>query len=140
MAFLNTLNTLITNVFFATGEPALHRRAVAVSAVTMLIAVYPACKYLGLVGGQVAALVAISASYILQVARIRDITGLNLLRYGRSFIPAALASGAILAIGAGAHFLGLGTKPIANIAIAASACILSYACCLPLMAKIRAAA
>jgi O-antigen/teichoic acid export membrane protein len=140
VAFLNTLNTLITSLFFATGEPALHRRAVAVSAVTMVVAVYPACKYLGLVGGQVAALMAISASYLLQIVRIKDITGLNLLRYGRFFIPATLASGAILAIGVGAHSLGFGTKPSGNIAIAASACILAYVCCTPLFAKMRTAA
>ena len=137
VAFLNTLNSLITDMFFATGEPGLHRRAVAASAIVMMLATYPACKYLGLAGGQVAALVAITASYILQLVRIRDITGLNILRYGKSFIPAILASGGILLTGMGEHFLGLGTKPSANIAIAASACILACVCCVPLCMRMR---
>ena len=46
------------------GRPGLHRRAVAASAVVMLIAIYPACKLLGVVGGQVAALLAIIVSYL----------------------------------------------------------------------------
>ena len=137
VAFLNTLNTLITNVFFATGEPALHRRAVAASAITMVITIYPACKYLGIVGGQVAALVAISASYILQIVRIRDITRLDLLRYGKSFIPATLVSGGVLLVGVSAHLIGLGARPVTNIFIAALACMCAYVLCVPIFVKIR---
>jgi O-antigen/teichoic acid export membrane protein len=137
VAFINTLNSMITSMFFAIGEPALHRRAVAASAIIMVIAIYPACKYLGLAGGQAAALVAITASFILQLVRIRDITGLNILRYAKSIVPAILASGGILLAGMGAHLLGLGTKPLVNIAIAASACVLAYVCCVPLFMRIR---
>ena len=92
VVFLNLLNVVITCVFTAVGRPALHRRAVAASAVVMLIAIYPACKLLGTVGGQVAALLAIIVSYLLQVIRMRALTGLNLLRYGRTVLPAALGS------------------------------------------------
>lgn len=137
VAFLNTLNSLITDLFFAAGEPGLHRRAVAASAIVMMLAIYPACKFLGLAGGQVSALVAITASYILQLVRIRDITGLNLVQYGKSFIPALLASGGILLAGMSARLFGLGTKPLANIAIAATACILAYVCCVPLCIRTR---
>lgn len=137
VGFVNTLNSLVTSLFFATGEPALHRRAVAASAIIMVLAVYPACKYFGLPGGQVAALVAIAASYILQLVRSRNITGLNIFQCGKSFIPAVLVSGGILLAGMGAHLLGLGTKPSANIAVAAGSCILAYACCVPLCMRIR---
>lgn len=137
VAFLNTLNTLITNLFFATGEPALHRRAVAASAITMVITIYPACKYLGLVGGQVAALVAISVSYTLQIVRIRYITRLDLLRYGKSLLPAVAVSGGVLLIGVSAHLIGLGARPVTNIVIAALACMCAYALCVPIFVKIR---
>ncbi len=80
---LNVLNAAVTCVFSGIGRPALHRRAVAASAVAMLVAIYPACKLFGVVGGQIAALLAITLSYFLQVVRMRDVTGLNLLGYVR---------------------------------------------------------
>src|SRR5580700_1801594 len=72
---LNVLNAAVTCVFSGIGRPALHRRAVAASAVAMLVAIYPACKLFGMVGGQIAALLAITLSYFLQVVRMREVTG-----------------------------------------------------------------
>ena len=131
VVFLNTLNSLITSVFYAGGRPALHRRAVAASAATMLIAIYPACRYLGVLGGQVAALLAIIVSYLLQVRRVRGLTGLNLLRYGEAFVPAGLASAGVLGAGLAVGFLGLATKPVAQIALGVAACVIAYALCVP---------
>lgn len=130
VAFLNLLNATITCVFIAVGRPALHRRAVTASAIVMLIAAYPACKVLGMVGGQVAALAAIIISYILQVIRMRSLIGLNLLRYARTFAPAALASAGILIAGYGFRVIGFAAKPATNITIGAVACLAAYALCL----------
>ena len=137
VVFLNALNAAITCVFSGIGRPELHRRAVAASAVVMIIAIYPACKLLGMVGGQVAALLAIVVSYLLQVIRMRELTGLDLLHYGRAFVPAMLVSGGLLAVGLGAHFFGLATKPLANIAMSAGACVFAYALCVPAFLKIK---
>jgi len=137
VVFLNMLNALITIVFNAIGRPGLHRLAVAASAVVMLIAIYPACKLLGVVGGQVAALVAIIVGYLFQVIRMRGLTGLDLLRYGRAFVPAALVSGGILVVGLGARFLGLATKPLADIALGVGACAIAYALCVPTFLRIK---
>jgi O-antigen/teichoic acid export membrane protein len=137
VVFLNVLNVVITCVFIGLGRPELHRRAVAASALIMMIAIYPACKLLGVVGGQVSALLAVSVSYLLQVIRARGITGLDLLRYGRAFAPAMLVSGGLLGVGLGAHFFGLATGPLANIALSASACFIAYALCVPAFLKIR---
>jgi O-antigen/teichoic acid export membrane protein len=135
VAFLNILNGLITNVFFAVGEPALHRRAVAVSAIVMVAIIYPCCMLFGLPGGQFAALIAIVASYLLQVLRLRHITGLNLLQYTRAFIPAVLGSISIVIVGQGAHLLGLGASPFANIAVTLGACLLACFWCVPLFLR-----
>jgi O-antigen/teichoic acid export membrane protein len=137
VALLNTLNAQVTILFYAAGRPALHRRAVAASAIVMMIAIYPACKYMGLVGGQVAALLAIAASYILQIARARNITGLSLLQYGRAFVPAALVSAGILIVGIGVRSLGLATRPVNNIAVAVIACIVAYALSVPAFIRTR---
>jgi O-antigen/teichoic acid export membrane protein len=137
VALLNSLNALVTTLFFAAGHPALHRRAVAASAIVMVITVYPACKLFGLMGGQVAALLAITASYLVQVVRLRGITGIDLFRYGKTFVPASLISAGILAAGFGVRSLGLGIKPVANIATDAGLCVLAYALCVPMFMKIR---
>ena len=140
VVFLNVLNAVITIVFTGMGLPALHRRAVAASAVVMLIAIYPACKLFGVAGGQVAALLAIIVSYSFQLMRMRELTGLDLLRYGKAFVPAALVSGGIVGIGLSARFLGLEPRPLANIALGAGACVIAYALCVPAFLKIKQAA
>ncbi|MFZ0277470.1 MAG: oligosaccharide flippase family protein [Candidatus Sulfotelmatobacter sp.] len=129
VVFLNVLNAAITCVFSGIGLPALHRRAVAASAVIMLIAIYPACKLLGMVGGQVAALLAIILSYSLQVMRMRGLTGLDLLRYGKAFMSPALGSAGMLGIVFGSRLLGLTTRPAADIAICVGSCAVTYAVC-----------
>jgi O-antigen/teichoic acid export membrane protein len=137
VVFLSLLNVLITSVFAGMGRPGLHRRAVTASAVIMMIAIYPASRLLGLVGGQVAALLAIVASYGLQIWRMRELTGLNLLRYGRAFVPAVLASAGALGIGLCARFVGLANRPSANLALGATLCAIAYALCVPAFLRIR---
>jgi O-antigen/teichoic acid export membrane protein len=137
VVFLNILNVAITCVFSGVGRPGLHRLAVAASAVAMLIAIYPACKLLGVVGGQVAALLAIIVSCLIQVIRMRGLTGLDLLRYGKAFVPAVLASGGILGVGLGARFLGWEARPLANIALSVGTCIIAYALCVPAFLRIK---
>jgi O-antigen/teichoic acid export membrane protein len=137
VVFLSLLNVAITSVFAGMGRPGLHRRAVTASAVIMMIAIYPACKLFGVVGGQVAALIAIIASYALQIRRMRGLTGLNLIQYGKSFVPAVLASGGALGIGLGARFVGFANRPTANIALGATVCLIAYAVCVPAFMRIR---
>ena len=129
VVFLNVLNAAITCVFSGIGRPELHRRAVAASAVAMLFAIYPACKLLGVVGGQVAALLAIIISYLLQVMRMRGLTGLDLLRYGKAFVLPALGSAGMAGIVFGGRGLGLATRPTADIAICVGSCVVTYAVC-----------
>ena len=137
VVFFNVLNAAITCVFTAVGRPGLHRRAVAASAVVMLIAIYPSCKLLGVLGGQVAALLAILVSYFLQVMRMRALAGLHLPRYAKAFAPAAMVSAGILVAGLGARFLGLATRPVANIAFGAGACLVAYVLCVPTFIRIK---
>jgi O-antigen/teichoic acid export membrane protein len=135
--FLTLLNAPITCLFIGIGRPEQHRRAVAASAAVMLIAIYPSCKLLGVVGGQVAALVAIIVGYLLQIMRVRGLTGLDLRRYGKAFAPAAIVSAGILVAGLGVRFFGLATKPLANIALGAGSCLIGYALSVPAFIRIR---
>jgi O-antigen/teichoic acid export membrane protein len=129
VVFLTVLHATTTCVLFAKGRPALHREAVAATAATMLIAIYPACRFLGPVGGQVAALLSIAVGSLLQLIRLRALTGLKLLRYGAVFLPAALGASGILVVVLASHRLGFATRPVANIALCVGSCILAYALC-----------
>jgi O-antigen/teichoic acid export membrane protein len=135
VVFLNVLNAAITCVFVGIGRPALHRLAVAASAVAMLVAIYPACKLLGAVGGQVAALFAIILSYLIQLVRMRGLTGLDMLRYAKAFVPAALGSAGMLGIVIGGRRFGLATRPSADIALSAGSC--AVVCVLGALAHLR---
>jgi O-antigen/teichoic acid export membrane protein len=137
VVFLNVLNVVITCAFSGLGRPELHRRAVAASAVIMMIVIYPACKLLGVIGGQVSALLAVSVSYALQVMRMRALTGLDLINYGKAFVPALLVSSGLLAVGFGARFFGLATRPLANIALSVGGCVVALALCGPAFMKIK---
>ena len=137
---LTVLNAPITCLFIGIGRPELHRRAVAASAIVMLVTIYPACKLFGVVGGQVAALLASILGYLLQVVWMRGITGLNLAQYVKVFAPATLVSAGILVAGLGARFLGFATKPVANIALAVSACLIGYALSVPTFSRIKQSA
>jgi O-antigen/teichoic acid export membrane protein len=137
VVFFVILNAVITCVFSAMGRPALHRRAVAASAAVMLITIYPACNLLGVVGGQVAALVAIVVSYLFQITRIRGLTGLDLARYGKAFARAGLVSVGLLGCGLGIHFLRLTIGPVAQIALGLCACLIAYCLCVPALLRIK---
>jgi hypothetical protein len=97
----------------------------------MVLAIYPCCKLLGIVGGQVAALLAIVVSYLIQLLRMRDLTGLNPGFYARAFIPATVASAGILFAVYGIHLLGFAVNPGSNIALVTVVCISAYALCVP---------
>jgi len=117
VVFLTVLNAVITCVLIGVGRPGVHRLAVAVSAVAMLIGIYPACKLLGPVGAQVAALLAILLGFLIQLTRMRGLTGLNVVAYGKVFVLPAVGSAAILGIVLGSRHLGLAIKPIADLAL-----------------------
>jgi O-antigen/teichoic acid export membrane protein len=137
VVFLNILNVVITCVFSGLGRPELHRRAVAASAVTMLIVIYPACKLFGMVGAQFSSLLAVSVSYLLQVIRVREITGLDLLRYVKPFGRALIVSGGLLGAGLAANSFGLANRPLANIVLTTAACAISLALCIPTFLKTK---
>ena len=137
VVFLTVLNAAITCALIGVGRPALHRRAIAVSAVVMIISIYPACKLLGVVGGQVAALIANLAGYLFQVMCLRDLTRLHVLSYGKAFVPAALVSGGIFGLALGARSLGLASTPLQHIALGVGACVIAFVLCVPAFLRTR---
>jgi len=126
---LTDLNAAISCVLFAKGRPGLHRHSVVVTAAMMLVSVYPACKLLGPVGGQVAAFVAIAVGYAFQLMCLRQVTSLNLSRYGAAFVVPAVVSAGLLAFVLGSRHLGVPARPAAQIALCVGGCMVAYAVC-----------
>jgi O-antigen/teichoic acid export membrane protein len=126
VALVNLLNGQITTVFYARGLPQLHRRAVAAMAATMVFAIFPAAKWAGPAGGQVACLLAVLVGYALQVARVRGLTGLKMALYGNRFPLALLVSMSVVAISLFARLIPTLAHPIADVALGIAGCFLAY--------------
>lgn len=126
VALVNIVNGQITAVFGAAGRPQLHRRAVASMAVVMIVSIYPMAKAFGLAGAQAACLLAVVMGYLLQLARVRTLTQINLRAY-LSILPAALATAAVVPIAylAAQSCVRL-TEPVHIVAAGACACCSSY--------------
>jgi O-antigen/teichoic acid export membrane protein len=126
VALVNLVNGQITSVLYAKGLPQLHRRCVAMMAITIIVLIYPLAKDLGLVGAQVACLISIVVGYLFQVVRIRQLTGLNLTQYSKSFLFSAAISIGVLAICLGTQPVGILARPVPNIVLGILGCILAY--------------
>ena len=127
VVFINILNGQITTVFYGRGVPQLHRRAVAIMAVLMVALVYPFSKWFGLVGGQLACLVAVLVGYAFQLLRLQKLTEISLLQYAKPFVSGAMLSLFVLAIWLATRSLQISSRPSANILLAALGCLLAYA-------------
>jgi hypothetical protein len=92
----------------------------------MVVAIYPLSKWLGPVGGQVAALLAVMVGCIDQVLRVRQITGLSLARYTSGFRLPALLSLIVIGIGLGTQPFAVLARPAANVGLGILGCIVAY--------------
>lgn len=125
-SFLNILNVQLTLMFYAKGLPGLHRRSVAAMAVVVVVLIYPLSKGFGLWGGQLACLIAVVVGYLLQVERIRKVTGLRLAEYWKTFLVPAVASLVIVVIWFATGSIGALAQPAPNLIIGVLACLLAY--------------
>lgn len=127
VAMVSMINVQLTIVLYASGHPNLHRRCVAAMAGATLLLVYPLTKWLGLVGGQVAALIAMIAGFLLQAERVPHVTGFKVIQYGRILLGSAAGSAAVPVVWLAAQTLFPTMRPITSIAYGALGCLLAYA-------------
>ncbi|HEY6445199.1 MAG TPA: oligosaccharide flippase family protein [Acidobacteriaceae bacterium] len=129
VVLLTVLNSLLTTLLFSRGVPGVHRSAIAITAVVMLAAVYPAAKLLGPVGAQIAALAANAIGYLYQILRLRFLTGLRLSQYGSTFLAPALGCLAALAVVLASRRLAFAARPIPDLVLSFVCCTLVAAAC-----------
>jgi len=130
VVLLTILNAMLTVPLFAKGRPDLHRYAVATTAAIMLLIVYPACKSLGIVGGQVAAIVALGAGYILHLFILRRLIRFSLRGHLSAFIAPVLASGGSAGLILLARSVGMASSAAAWIALCFGCCLVAQLFCI----------
>jgi O-antigen/teichoic acid export membrane protein len=126
VALFNALNGQVTSIFYAKGQPHLHRRCVVIMAITMIVLIYPSIERFGLVGGQLAALLAVLAGFLFQVARLRGLIGLDLAEYGKPFLVAAGISVAVAVVCLSTRPFASLSRPVPNIFFGIVGCAVAY--------------
>ena len=129
VAIVNLMNSLITMVFYATGRPGLHRRCVLVMAILMIATIYPAARYFGPVGGQLAALASVVVGYLSQIVDMRRLTRLDLAGYTKSFPFVLAVSCGVLGVLWGIRQFVVAHQPFVNLIFGLSGCILALGFC-----------
>ena len=126
VALLNLMNGQLTTVFFGRGMPNLHRTCVVIMAITMMTLIYPSVRYLAVAGGQLSALIAITAGLIFQIVRVRNLTRLHLSEYGKVIAISSLFSMAVATVWCGARALSWTTKPVPSVLFGIAGCLVAY--------------
>jgi O-antigen/teichoic acid export membrane protein len=135
VALLNLVNGQITSVFFANGQPHLHRRSILIMAGAMLVLVYPFVLWFGLIGGQLACLAAMAAGFVFQAYRVHVLNQLNLTAYAGIFVKSAGLSLVIAAVCYAARFFVLPERPLPNLVCGIAGCLLTYGAAYPVLRR-----
>lgn len=124
-AFLRLLSVPIAGMYMAIGEPGKHRFFTIIRASLMIMFIYPAVKYFGLVGGASAGLTAILVGFVLQLNKLKEIISLNKKKYIMSLVPAACFSSLIIIIWVITNSFTTG-MPLREILAGLASCIIVY--------------
>ncbi len=79
--------SMIIQVYFAVGQPNLHRNASIVRTVTFILLIYPATKIFGLTGTALASLIAMCLLISIQIIYARRLLNFSTLEYLSKWLP-----------------------------------------------------
>jgi O-antigen/teichoic acid export membrane protein len=85
-----TEGTILGSVYFAVGQPHLHRRFVTLRAVIVVVLIYPAVIHFGLSGAAIVVVLANFAALLMQIFWCRRVINLKFTNYIRQYIPGML--------------------------------------------------
>ncbi len=122
---MRNFNRPIVSLYLALGRPELLRILTSLRALLIVILIYPAVKFYGLIGGATAVLISMCFAYLLQIIQIRKITRLNIKEYFIVFFRAICISIIIIIIWSITHFLFV-SRPIIDIFVGTIGLILTY--------------
>lgn len=116
----------LAGVYLAVGQPHLQRRFAIVRAVAIIVFMYPMAVFLGPIGAPVVVVLCIIAVLFMQVIKAREVIGLDLNRYMRSYIPGLLTALPILMVAGFLQIFGV-DSPLIVLAVTASVFIVMLA-------------
>lgn len=124
VALINVANAQLTTAFYAMGRPQLHRFCLVMMAVLMLVTTYPAARYFGTTGTQLAALAAMLIGYAIQLGQARRLIGFLLPR-AKMIAMAATTGGLVLLISATGNKLVPVFTPALNLLLGLAAALVT---------------
>jgi len=117
--------SLFTQIFFAMGEPNLHRIASFIRAALFIALIYPLTKFFGLTGTATAASIATGIALCVQLIYIRKYINLTLLAYMQSWLSGLRIS--LIVIIPGIIFIFTFKNMVfVNVGIAAILCLIAW--------------
>ncbi len=122
---LQTVCVPIFSFYLAIGRPALHRLFAAIRTILIIVLIYPAVNYFGLIGAAAAGLIAMVLGYLFQIIGMREIIHLDLKQYGVIFLQALGASGCVAVLWLVTRNL-FPAQPLLEILPGAIGCLLTY--------------
>ena len=117
--------SLFTQVFFAMGQPNLHRIASFTRTALLIVFIYPITKFFGLTGAATAVLIATGTALCVQLIYIRKYINLTLLAYMQSWLSGLRIS--LIVIIPGIIFIFTFKNMVfVNVGIAAVLCLIAW--------------
>lgn len=111
-------------LYFAIGHPEINRIFLSMRAIMLIIMLYPAVLYYGMIGAASAILLAITLSFALQIYQIHKLVQIDLKKYVASFCMGFVISLSVPVIWYITKCINM--KPFSNVALGALGCIVSY--------------
>ncbi|MGP8153994.1 MAG: oligosaccharide flippase family protein [Smithella sp.] len=123
--FLYILSVLMMNVVFATGNPDQFRNASLARTFVFLILLYPATKYLGLIGAALSTVLSMCLAFAIQIHYLKDLLNINIHEYFAKFIKGVNYSFIVLIPGI-VFVIALPSHRIIAMVIGSVFCILAW--------------
>jgi len=124
-ALMRTVSVPIATVYISTGRPELHRFFTAIRTILIMVLIWPAIHFFGLIGAASAGLISMLIGNLFQINRMNSITGLPLRPYFKVFALSLLFSFFILMFGSMSVYFPF-SSPIINSSIGFLGCFFSY--------------
>jgi O-antigen/teichoic acid export membrane protein len=126
---LSVNDSVISTAYFGMGRPELHRIFAGLRAIVIVTLIYPAVKWLGLIGAALAGCSAMSMGYLFEIIWFSRLTGLSLRDYCSVFLRPLGVSLCVLFVWATVgklDVLNVATSSIMKIIPGILGCLLSY--------------
>lgn len=121
------LGSLIVQMYFAVGQPDIHRTASLIRTGIFLLLIYPATKMFGVIGAASASLIAVSVLMLMQLINSHKIINFNFFVYMSNLLPGLKMSLLIIIPGIFMNIF-FDNKGMVFFSIGVVLCLLAWGC------------